>query len=638
MRYIAFVFAVGFFAAANVVAQPMVSPDTVTLRAADTRITVDKQLTVFVDSSAAMDLQQVRLRGTFSKPDSTFYAFAMKKYPTEAFWFSFSLHNAAAHPDTLYFSSEMSDWVTIYQIREDGTLTTRRAGLLINKSIQRDYFDQIVTPVILPANQSVTYYVQVRNEIEKNFDFTDIDLFSKKELQASLETFYRDNAATGILQILFLGFVLWQVIYMSFQWFMNKRQKEYMYYVLYTLFIGAYYYLKYAFFTRLFWPTEYYHWIGYFAQSALLILPYFLYMRFVRYFIDTGTRFPAVDTWLKRIEWFILLYTAVDLVLLRFRMGLPFELTTAVIGIMFVVILFMGIYLFRRRDTLINFLVAGALVAAVGSTISMTLSIVQNWHPIPFSAIVPSQIGLVLEMCFFTAGLGYKARMNEQEKIKSQKQLIVQLEANQKLHDRMYQIRNKIAQDLHDDVGATLSTILLYTNAAKHKAASLPTQESNHFLSKIGESATQMIDEMSDIVWAINSQNDTSESIFTRMHAFAAPLLSANDIEFSFQVDNTVRQELFVMDKRKNLYLIFKEAINNAVKYSSCTRIDVSLTRDGDLIAMTIRDDGKGFDMATVKRGNGISNFEHRAQDMNGSLRLETNPGAGTVLKITFRP
>jgi len=636
MRYIPFFFSTLFLLSAAT--QSYAERDTVTLRAGDKKITVDKQLRVFIDSSASMDIQRVRSEGTFSEPTVGFYARTDREYPAEAFWFSFSLHNASSHPDTLFLSSEMGDWVTVYQVMDDGSTVMSQGGLFLNKSIHRDYFDQIVIPVILPANQSVKFYVRLRNEIEKHFQFTDIDLFSKKELHASMEEFYRDNTLTSILQILFLGFVLWQVIYMSFQWFMNKRQKEYLYYVLYTLFIGAYYYLKYAFFTRLFWPTEYYHWIGYFAQSALLILPYFLYMRFVRYFIDTGTRFPVIDKLLKRMEWFILAYAVTDLILLNFRKGLPFELTTAVIGVMFVMILFMGIYLFRRRDMLINFLVAGALVAAIGSTISMTLSIIQNWYPLDFEVIMPSQVALALEMCFFTAGLGYKARMNEQEKIKSQKQLIVQLEANQKLHDRMQQIRNKIAQDLHDDVGATLSTILLYTNAAKHKAASLPAHENAHFLSKIGESATQMIDEMSDIVWAINSQNDSSESIFTRMHSFAAPLLSANDIEFSFQVDDTVKQELFVMDRRKNLYLIFKEAINNAVKYSSCTRIDVSLTRGHDVIEMTIRDNGKGFDLDAVKRGNGLSNFGHRARDMNGSLILETNAGAGTVVKVSFKP
>jgi len=635
MRYIP-LFLISVFFLLAIPARSYTGRDTVTLHAGDKKITVDEQLRVFVDSAASMSIQRVRSDGTFTKPTNDFYARTDREYPAEAFWFSFSLHNAAAHADTLYLSSEMGDRVTVYQVREDGSTVTSQGGLFLSKSIHRDYFDQIVIPVILPANQSVKFYVRLKNEIEKNFRFTDIDLFSKKELYASVEEFYRDNTTTSILQILFLGFVLWQIIYMSFQWFMNKRQKEYLYYVLYTLFIGVYYYLKYAFFTRLFWPTEYYHWIGYFAQNALLILPYFLYMRFVRYFIDTGTRFPVIDRWLKRMEWFILLYTITDLILLKFRMGLPFGLTTAVIGVMFIMILFMGIYLFRRRDMLINFLVGGALVAAIGSTISMTLSIVQNWYPLDFEVIMPSQVGLVLEMCFFTAGLGYKARMNEQEKIKSQKQLIVQLETNQKLHDRMHQIRNKIAQDLHDDVGATLSTILLYTNAAKQKAALLPAQENAHFLSKISESAMQMIDEMSDIVWAINSQNDTSESIFTRMHSFAAPLLSANNIEFSFQVDDTLKQELFVMDRRKNLYLIFKEAINNAVKYSSCTRIDVSLTRRHTLIEMTIRDNGKGFDPATVKRGNGISNFEHRVRDMNGSLQLESRAGAGTVVNVSF--
>src|SRR5436190_14971713 len=124
-------------------------------------------------------------------------------------------------------------------------------------------------------------------------------------------------------------------------------------------------------------------------------------------------------------------------------------------------------------------------------------------------------------------------------------------------------IRNKIANDLHDDIGSTLSSINIFAELAKKQS-----KEVSPLLDQIGEHAHRMLDSMADIVWTINPENDNFEKIIIRMRAFAYELLGAKDIEFEFNADESTGKLKLPMTVRKNLYLIFKEAANNMAKYS----------------------------------------------------------------------
>jgi signal transduction histidine kinase len=114
-------------------------------------------------------------------------------------------------------------------------------------------------------------------------------------------------------------------------------------------------------------------------------------------------------------------------------------------------------------------------------------------------------------------------------------------------------------------------------------------------------------------------------------------LLAATDILFEFEFDPEIAGYSLSMEKRKNFYMTFKEAINNAVKYSEAKNVKVSIRRSGrDHIKMTIADDGKGFDMKKPRKGNGIWNIGYRAREMKGKFELDSVPGRGTRLELEF--
>jgi len=197
---------------------------------------------------------------------------------------------------------------------------------------------------------------------------------------------------------------------------------------------------------------------------------------------------------------------------------------------------------------------------------------------------------------------------------------------------KLQTLRNKIASDLHDDVGSTLSSIAIFSEVAQQQS-----KEVIPMLNTIGESARKMLDAMADIVWTINPENDNFEKIILRMRSFAYELLGAKKIEFEFEADDDASKKKLPMDVRKNLYLIFKEATNNMVKYSEANKASFSIKGGKNELTMLIRDNGKGFDTAKETIGNGLKNMKKRAEEIGAKLLIESMPGSGTTIQLLVK-
>ena len=194
---------------------------------------------------------------------------------------------------------------------------------------------------------------------------------------------------------------------------------------------------------------------------------------------------------------------------------------------------------------------------------------------------------------------------------------------------KLQTLRNKIASDLHDDVGSTLSSISIFSEMAKQQ-----TKEVMPLLDTIGDSSRKMLDAMADIVWTINPENDQFEKIIARMKSFAFELLGAKDIGFEFDADDAIPKMKLPMNVRKNLYLIFKEATNNMVKYSYADKAMFAIKGEKDNLIMIIKDNGKGFDINKATEGNGLKNMKRRASEIGGELMIDTEPGNGTTIQL----
>lgn len=208
---------------------------------------------------------------------------------------------------------------------------------------------------------------------------------------------------------------------------------------------------------------------------------------------------------------------------------------------------------------------------------------------------------------------------------------------------RLYQtlklqaVRDRIGRDLHDEIGSTLQSIAFYSEVAS-KVVTEKAPEAQSMLTQISESTTNMMEAMSDIVWAINTRNDSFANIINRMRAFAVEVLEAKNCSVHFDISEILMHYNLDMEKRKNLYLIFKETINNSAKHAACKNVWVDFHSKGNHLNLKIRDDGKGFKIENDFSGNGLFNIRKRASELNGDIKITSEPGKGTTIQLSFVP
>lgn len=194
-------------------------------------------------------------------------------------------------------------------------------------------------------------------------------------------------------------------------------------------------------------------------------------------------------------------------------------------------------------------------------------------------------------------------------------------------------LRTKIARDLHDEMGSILTSINVLSKVAMQTG--FVNDEVKNYLQKIKDNSANMMESMSDIVWAINPLNDSIEKILLHMKEFAAEMLEPARINYYFKEEGKLDKSLLNLEQRKDLYMIFKEAINNAVKYSNATEISISIIVDENIMQLQITDNGKGFDSTKINHGNGLNNMHSRAMTMNATLRIKSILNTGTTILLT---
>jgi signal transduction histidine kinase/ligand-binding sensor domain-containing protein len=201
-------------------------------------------------------------------------------------------------------------------------------------------------------------------------------------------------------------------------------------------------------------------------------------------------------------------------------------------------------------------------------------------------------------------------------------------------------VRTRIATDLHDDIGASLSQIAILSEVAGQRVggADAPASEP---IAMIADTSREMIDSMSDIVWAINPKRDKLTDLTHRMRRFASDILSARDIEFRFRTPPDEKEIKLGTDLRRELYLIFKESVNNLVKHSGCTEAELEFKVDGDWLVVVIRDNGRGFDVGRAANGHdngmgghGLGSMRRRAEALGGVYEVSSVAGRGTVVTL----
>lgn len=200
----------------------------------------------------------------------------------------------------------------------------------------------------------------------------------------------------------------------------------------------------------------------------------------------------------------------------------------------------------------------------------------------------------------------------------------------------LQRIRTRVATDLHDDLGSSLSRISILSEVARRGSK---TADGERVIEEIGSTARTLIDALGDSIWSIDPRRDDVQSLMARLRHFAADVLEAKSIAMQFDVSPALSATPLTPDQRREVFLILKEAINNAAKYSQASRVVVALHVERGHLHASVADDGVGIDRSRRPRedgGHGLPNMRARATRAGGTFRIGANGPGGTRIDLSI--
>jgi signal transduction histidine kinase len=203
----------------------------------------------------------------------------------------------------------------------------------------------------------------------------------------------------------------------------------------------------------------------------------------------------------------------------------------------------------------------------------------------------------------------------------------VKLSRRQEL--QLHQVRKRIAIDLHDDIGSSLSQVAILCEVLSRRA-----NAERESLQEIAGVSRNVLASMSEIVWAVDPKNDRLCDLTQRMRWFAGETLSGRGVGLDFASPDSKSDIHLDAETRRQVFLIFKESINNIVRHAGANRAKVVLRIEDNCLWLIVEDDGRGFDTAKAVSGNGLRNITHRARLMRANCETRSQEGGGTVVAL----
>lgn len=198
--------------------------------------------------------------------------------------------------------------------------------------------------------------------------------------------------------------------------------------------------------------------------------------------------------------------------------------------------------------------------------------------------------------------------------------------------ERLNRERQRISREMHDDIGAGLTQIIMMSESAKHKKSTPGNRE----LEDIADTSRRLVNSMSEIIWSLNPENKTLDQLFAYMREQLHKQLEYSGISYTLDLPEGYDNILLRNEQRRNILLVTKEIVNNAIKYSKAGSLTVTASVDGRQVIFTIADNGEGFNPEQVSGGNGLRNIRHRVEELGGQLELRAAPGEGCYFRYVI--
>jgi signal transduction histidine kinase len=444
----------------------------------------------------------------------------------------------------------------------------------------------------------------------------------------------RQKTDTQVSGLVLSGILLMMIIFMITN-FIFSRKIEFLYNATYSLcmFLLIFFNSTIVSTSTVFYNI-YYAYIDFF----LLVTGTVFYISFTRMFLDTKNNYLLLDRILKYSERFILLLLLIFTFFNFFTdTFLPQHYLESIIKILFLLLGSAFIFLaLKRKDRLFVYIAAGNGMLVFFSLISFLLQLLKvKPTEILIDALFYYNLGIVLELAFFLLGLTYKNRNELIKEIKKQEAL--KLDAEKKEFETQLAVitaqqeeRNRISADMHDDLGAGMTTISLYSALAKNKLAGNQIPE----IEKISSAANDLLNKMNAIIWSMNNSNDSLGNMIAYIRSYALEYFEDTGITCKIDIAENLPNVQVIGSIRRNVFLVVKEALNNILKHAKATEVNITLIRVENCLTLYIQDNGTGINMDKLRQfGNGLKNMKKRMADIDVEFSIENKNG--TLITMT---
>ncbi|MES2731524.1 MAG: 7TM diverse intracellular signaling domain-containing protein [Bacteroidota bacterium] len=556
-------------------------------------------------------------------------------------FYQFSVYNDQPDAVILYFHVSENEAIRLWQhVGSTNVLREIPAEYYQpNPNLQVAYFRLTLLP-----QQRQTYMARLQPIKQAYFSLRPYLMTS-----TFLPLFFQDNTqglnTDTVTSLIFCGMLGMMLLYMLAK-SVQIRSAEYFYYAGYIAFFLGYFILKTILFSRI---SLYQNPFVYsYLNNILQVLAYCMYFQFFRKFLNTSTLLPHLDKVLTIATVVMLTYALLDLVALywlpdhylwRIQVwhGIRISLT--------LLTLYSINQLLRVKNlVIVYYLLAGTVSFAILGLVAMVLSgmasEISNWIE-PFdSPLFYFKAGIAVELICFSLGLGYKNRMAEIQKKQAENTLKLERELQA---FEQYKVateareaeRKRIGGEMHDDMGSGLTSILFLTNTLRSQLVDEGVAATTD---KISLMAISLVDNMNDIVWSMNAQHDTLESLVAYLRSQMSTLLENAELPYQFQVEEPIPLINLSGEQRRNIYLVVKEAVHNLIKHAQASQVIITLTFDQQ-ICLTIRDNGRGFDPEALRKwGNGLKNMQQRMKNVHGEFQILKDAGTVIHLEVPINP
>jgi len=448
---------------------------------------------------------------------------------------------------------------------------------------------------------------------------------------------HRNKTGIDTITNLFAGIMLMMIFYATSE-YIQTGKPAFLYYIGYSVCISLLLFLK-STLTQV--ATSFNFFFESFLDNIIFSIGYIFYIIFHRKFLNTKKNFRALDKYLLWGSWAItvlmVLYTIFYWLSPDFRIANTLENSTKILLLIISVIFIVkGL---TYRDRLMNYIVMGnislCILSALSQTIISTNLKIFKGSSVLNLALFYYEAGITIELLFFLFALTYKNKMEIIVSIQKEEKL--KLEGERKEMEKQVAVlaakqdeRNRISVDMHDELGSGVTAIRLMSEIVKSKmkAETLPEIE------KISHSANELLNKMNTIIWTMTSSNDTVENMIAYIRSYAVEFFENTSIDCIFHMPAVIPSHELSGEKRRNIFLSVKEALNNVLKHSQSSVVKINITVQETLI-IEIRDDGVGINLEKLRKfGNGLNNMKKRMASINGEFNIENRQGTITTFYL----